>query len=61
MKKLAELTQRPVMEKTFSFGKYKGKNIAEIAETDLGYLQWMQKNMQDISEDLKYTLNTFLN
>ncbi len=61
MKKLAELTQTLVMEKTFSFGKYKGKNITEIAETDLGYLQWMQKAMQDISEDMKYTLNTFLN
>ncbi len=34
MQKLAELTQTPVMMKTFKFGKYKDREIAEVANED---------------------------
>ena len=56
MEKLAELTQTPVFIKTFKFGKYRGKDIQEVASTDAGYLNWMKSNM-DLDEDLKYTLD----
>ena len=56
MEKLADLTKTPVLIKTFKFGKHKGKEIAEVAREDSGYLNWMQKNM-DLDEDLKYTLD----
>jgi len=59
MEKLVELTSTPVFIKTFKFGKHKGKEIADVAKEDSGYLNWMRSNM-DLDEDLKYTLDKVL-
>ncbi len=59
VEKLVELTAQPVVIKTFRFGKYRGKKIADIALEDAGYLRWMQGNM-DLDEDMKYTLAQLL-
>jgi DNA polymerase III epsilon subunit-like protein len=59
MQKMAELTQTPVLIKTFKFGKYKDRDIEEISREDMGYLQWMYKNL-DLDEDLKYTLEQYI-
>jgi DNA polymerase-3 subunit epsilon/exodeoxyribonuclease X len=56
MEKLEDLTKTPVFIKTFKFGKHRGRDTAEVAQEDMGYLNWMQKNM-DLDEDLKYTLD----
>ena len=59
MIKLAELTQTPVLIKTFKFGKYKDREIEEIVKADKGYINWMQKNLE-LDEDLAYTLEYYL-
>jgi len=59
MQKMAELTQTPVLMKIFKFGKYKEREIEEIAQEDLGYLRWMRKNL-DLDEDMKFTLDQYL-
>eukprot|EP01156_Anaeramoeba_ignava_P000456 Anaeramoba_ignava/a105408_5.p1 GENE.a105408_5~~a105408_5.p1 ORF type:complete len:151 (-),score=9.14 a105408_5:333-785(-) len=59
MEKLVDLTKTPVLIKTFRFGKYKGRDIAEVAQEDTGYLNWMRTNL-DLDEDLKYTLDKVL-
>ncbi len=59
MEKLAELTQTPVMMKTFKFGKYKGREIEEIAHEDMGYIKWMRNNL-DLDEDMVFTLDYYL-
>lgn len=59
MEKLAELTHTPVLMKLFKFGKYKGREIEEIANEDAGYLKWMRKNLE-LDEDLAYTLDYYL-
>ncbi|NQY94448.1 MAG: 3'-5' exonuclease, partial [Campylobacteraceae bacterium] len=56
MEKLESLTKTPVFIKTFKFGKHRGKDTTEVAKDDMGYLNWMKKNM-DLDEDLKYTLD----
>lgn len=60
MQTLVVLTQTPVLMRTFKFGKYKGREIEEIAREDLGYLRWMRGNLE-LDEDLKYTLDYYLN
>jgi len=60
MQKLAELTQTPVLMKTFRFGKYKDRNIAEISSEDRGYIKWMRSNL-DLDEDMEFTLDYYLN
>lgn len=64
-KKMLELTQTPVLLKTFAFGKHLGKTFKEISETDKGYLEWLydsesKKELQYQNEDLVYTLKTYL-
>jgi len=59
MIKLAELTQTPVMMKTFKFGKYKDREIAEVVNEDRGYLTWMRANL-DLDEDMTFTLDHYL-
>ena len=58
MQKLAELTTTPVLMKTFKFGKYKGESIEDIANSDSGYISWMQKNLE-LDENMQYTLNYY--
>ncbi len=60
MVKLAELTKKPVMVKTFKFGKYKGSDISEVVKKDAGYLIWMRDNMKDLDEDMQFTLDSYL-
>ena len=59
MQKLAELTQTPVLMKTFKFGKYKDREIAEIINEDRGYITWMRSNL-DLDEDMQFTLDYYL-
>ena len=60
MKKLAELTQTPVLIKTFKFGKYKDREIAEVINEDRGYIEWMRANLE-LDEDMQFTLDHYLN
>lgn len=59
MSKLAELTQTPVLLKTFKFGKYKDRLIEDIVREDSGYLEWMLKNLE-LDEDMLHTLKYYL-
>jgi DNA polymerase III alpha subunit (gram-positive type) len=59
IEKLVDLTKTPVFIKTFKFGKYKGKDVDQVAREDSGYLNWMRSNME-LDEDLKYTLDKVL-
>ena len=59
MQKLAELTQTPVLMKTFKFGKYKDREIAEVVNEDRSYINWMRSNL-DLDEDMMFTLDYYL-
>lgn len=59
MVKMQELTATPIFIETFSFGKYKGKKIADVRNSDMGYINWMQKNM-DLDTDMRYTLDKIM-
>ncbi|HIP28380.1 MAG TPA: 3'-5' exonuclease [Sulfurovum sp.] len=56
---LDKLTQTPVLMKTFKFGKHKGKEVADVAKEDAGYMKWMKNNM-DLDEDMAFTLDYYL-
>ncbi|MGZ8545886.1 MAG: exonuclease domain-containing protein [Sulfuricurvum sp.] len=55
--KMVELTQTPVfITKPLKFGKHKGKTLNEIAHEDKKYLSWMVANMENLDEDMKYSI-----
>ena len=67
LNELVELSTKPVLVKTFSFGKYKGKLIKEVLTLDKGYLTWLFKDIkkrkdsgESIDENMHQTLKTLL-
>jgi len=60
VEKMVALTKEPILIKTFRFGKYKGKNLADVALEDAGYLRWMLKSMDPLDPDLRYSIEKVL-
>ena len=60
VEKMIELTKEPILIKTFRFGKHKGKSLKEVAIADASYLRWMLKSMDNLDDDMKYSLNIVL-
>jgi len=58
--KMVDLTNTPIIIKTFKFGKHKGKDLADVAREDAGYLRWMLSSMDNLDEDMKYSINCVL-
>ncbi|MCD6172956.1 MAG: 3'-5' exonuclease [Sulfurimonas sp.] len=57
---MLDLSFKNVLLQKFEFGKYSGRYIEEIGMCDRGYLEWML-SLQDLDEDLRYSLNYYLN
>ncbi len=60
VEKMVELTTTPILIETFKFGKHKGKTLKEVATSDAGYLRWMLSNMENLDDDMIYSINTVL-
>lgn len=60
VEKMVALTKEPILVKLFRFGKYKGKTLQEVAAEDAGYLRWMLKSMENLDEDMQYSINYYL-
>ena len=60
VEKMVDLTNTPILVKSFRFGKYKGKTLAEVASSDAGYLRWMLTSMENLDEDMRYSINNAL-
>lgn len=57
---MVTITGRPTLMNTFTFGKYRGEQVSDIAERDPGYLRWMLKNMTSMTPQLRLTLKHYL-
>ncbi|MDD3855414.1 MAG: DNA polymerase III subunit epsilon [Sulfurimonas sp. RIFOXYB2_FULL_37_5] len=60
VEKMVDLTMTPILIKSFNFGKYKGKTLQEVATSDAPYLRWMLSNMENLDDDMRYSINTAL-
>ena len=60
VEKMVSLTKEPIFIKTFRFGKYKGRELADVALEDAGYLRWMLKSMDPLDPDLRYSIEKVL-
>lgn len=58
--KMVELTQELVYIQTFKFGKYKNRDLSDIAKEDAGYLRWMLTSMSNIDKDLRFSIKLAL-
>lgn len=63
IQKMIEISSHPSILRSFSFGKYAGRSIEEVAKMDRGYLEWLyeqKKSSEQNEEDWLYTLHHFL-
>ncbi len=63
IKKMIDISSKPSLFRSISFGKHAGKKIEEILGTDKGYLEWLlgQKEAKPQGEeDWIYTLRHYL-
>ena len=67
LNELVELSSKPVLVKTFNFGKYKGKLLKAVLEIDRGYLEWLYRDIkkkknsgEEIDENMYHTLKRLL-
>jgi DNA polymerase-3 subunit epsilon/exodeoxyribonuclease X len=60
VEKMVDLTNTPILIKIFKFGKHKGKTLAEVAKDDASYLRWMLQSMDNLDDDLRYSINLAL-
>ncbi len=63
LKEMMDISSRPSLMHSFSFGKHNGKTVEEVAKSDRGYLEWFlnQKETQSpYDEDWIYTLKHYL-
>jgi len=60
VEKMVDLTNTPILVKTFRFGKHKGKTLEEVAREDAGYLRWMLSSMENLDDDMRYSINYYL-
>jgi len=61
VEEMLQLTKRPILLKVFPFGKYKGEKFSYVIKIDRNYFNWLIKNITDMSEDLEFTINYYLN
>ena len=57
---MVDLTNTPILITEFKFGKYKGKTLQEVAAADAGYLRWMLSSMENLDDDMRYSINNAL-
>lgn len=63
LKNMMEISARPSLMHSFSFGKHIGKTVADVAKIDPGYLRWFLDTKEKEGpedEDWIYTLKYYL-
>ena len=55
---MMRITREPITFRHFSFGKYKGQLIAEVATNDPGYLRWLLEQKRQSDQDETDWINT---
>ncbi len=61
IEEMIEVSSKPILLKRFPFGKYKGEWFKDVVKRDLEYMLWMRRGITDLDENLKYTLEYYIN
>jgi len=65
VEEMLRVSQEPSIIKKFSFGKYRGEVIEEVAKKDSGYLEWLWKQKAEdgvdpMQDDIMFTIKIHL-
>jgi exodeoxyribonuclease X len=66
IKEMVDLSSKPLLYRTFTFGKHMGKAVKQVAGEDPGYINWLlnqkimsRENGEDDDENWIYTLDFY--
>lgn len=59
IKEMIEISKKPMLIREFSFGKHKGESVESVITSDPGYWKWMLNNIDDLDDDLRYSINYY--
>lgn len=59
--KLNNTSKEVILIHRLTFGKYRNRHIEDIARKDPAYLRWILNDLIDIDEDLRYSVEYYLN
>jgi len=59
LSQLIEISSKPVLMQKLLFGKYSGRYIEEIVDSDPSYLHWVL-SLDDLDEDLAYSIKQYI-
>jgi len=54
------LSSKNVLLEKLNFGKHKEKYIEDVVQNDRAYLEWMLESLSDLDDDLRYSINHYL-
>jgi exodeoxyribonuclease X len=69
LRAMREITQQPMLIRRFSFGKFKGEKLQDVAQKEPGYLEWLLEQKEKDTgkveargddEDMIFSLRHFL-
>jgi DNA polymerase-3 subunit epsilon/exodeoxyribonuclease X len=60
IEEMYKLSYTNVLMPKLNFGKYSGHYIEDIATNDRNYLLWLLRNVADLDEDLRYSINYYM-
>jgi DNA polymerase III epsilon subunit-like protein len=60
-KELIQLTNKIPLVYRMPFGKHRNMLVQDLVKNDKKYVRWMLDKLPDLSKDLRYTLNYYLN
>lgn len=58
---MIEISRKPILHKKFTFGKYKGEFYKDVAKKDLDYLLWCRRSATELDDNIKYSLEYYIN
>lgn len=60
LEEMVAISSKPILFKKITFGKYKGEFFKDITRKDTNYLLWMKREMKDLDENMRYTINYWI-
>jgi len=55
---MINISKNPIMLLKFPFGKHKGELMEDVPRS---YFEWCLRSIENLDEDLKFTMNFYLN
>lgn len=61
IEEMVDISSKPVLLSKWMFGKHRGELFSTVAKTDLDYMMWARRSMDNLDENMIHTLTYYIN